>query len=110
MRNAGFIDKAAPTIEALKIGILNTPEARENFDLDPFSIYDKEEPFAITLEKEKGKIAAKNRPTGGFGFGAQSGTGGNTPSTGGTSGSGTTTPKKTTKTSQSTSRSRGGTS
>lgn len=105
---AGFIDKAAPTIEAFKVGLLPKPEARENFDQDAFSAYEEEEAFAIVLEKEKGKIASKNRGA------ASSGTSPSKPPAGDGSGTTTTTttatPKKTTKVTQSTTRSRGGTS
>lgn len=95
---AGFIDKAAPTLEAFKLGVLNKQESRENLDFDAFSEYDEEEPFAITLEKEKGKAISEN------GFGASSGGSSATSAKTGTS-----TAKKVTKVTQSTSRSRGGT-
>lgn len=118
---AGFIDKAAPTLEGFKLGVLTKPEARENFDEDPFSDYEEEEPFAFQLEDKKGEVAAKNRPVG---FGAQSGgskssnsssksssgtnkTSSSSSSTSSTSSS-TPTVKKNTKATQSTTRSRGG--
>lgn len=101
---AGFIDKAAPSLEGYKLGVLTKPEARENFDQDPFTDYEEEEPFAFQLEDKKGEVAAMNKPVG---FGAQSG--GSSNSSSGT-GTGTSPPtvKKNTKATQSTSRSRGG--
>lgn len=98
---AGFIDKAAPTIEAFKVGLLPKPEAREMLDHDAFSDFGEEQAFAFQLEDKKGEVAAKNRSVG-TGNGAASPT--NTTTPGGTS-----TPKKTTKVTESTSRSRGGT-
>lgn len=113
---AGFIDKAAPTIEAFNVGLLAKPEARENIDQDAFSDYEDDEAFAIILEKEKAKIVGEEqrktqkeapKPVAPFGGGAvkkPATAKAKTPTTS------TATPKKTTKTSQSTSRSRGGTS
>jgi hypothetical protein len=92
---AGFVDKAAPTIEAFKVGLANKQEGRENLDWDPISEYEEDEPFAIQLEKEKAKAISEN----GFGAGSSSGMGSPT---------GTSSVKKTTKVTQSTSRSRGG--
>lgn len=94
---AGFIDKAAPTIEAYKVGIYNKPEAREKLDEGPFGEYEEEEPFAIKMEKEKAKTMGES------GFG--SGNGSASPSSTRT---GTASVKKTTNTSQSTSRSKQG--
>lgn len=49
---AGFIDKAAPTIEAFKHGIINKGEARENMDQDELDDAE-EQPFIMQLEKMK---------------------------------------------------------
>ena len=114
---AGFIDKAAPTLEAFKVGILNKPESRENFDQDAFSDYEEEEAFAITMEKEKAEAVGEQqrktqkeapKPVAPFG-GGSSGAAATKPKPKASSSS-STAPKKTTKTSQSTSRSKGGTS
>jgi hypothetical protein len=55
---AGFIDKAAPTIEGFKYGLLNKGEARENMDQDELDDSD-EEPFIMELEKMKQEAAAE---------------------------------------------------
>jgi hypothetical protein len=55
---AGFIDKAAPTIEAFKYGLFNKGEARENMDQDELDDSD-EEPFIMELEKMKQEAATK---------------------------------------------------
>ena len=55
---AGFIDKAAPTIEGFKYGLLNKGEARENMDQDELDDSD-EEPFIMQLEKMKQEAATK---------------------------------------------------
>ena len=55
---AGFIDKAAPTIEGYKHGILNKGEARENMDQDELDD-SEEEPFIMQLEKMKQEAASK---------------------------------------------------
>ena len=49
---AGFVDKAAPTIEAFKYGLLNKQEARENIDQEELDD-SGEEPFILKLEKSK---------------------------------------------------------
>jgi hypothetical protein len=93
----GFIDKAAPTLEAFKIGLLNKPESRIMFDHDPYAEYEEEEIPQVKIESEIAKAQPEQTP---FGGGSQ--------------------PSKTTtktrdavssgkKVSQSTSRSRGGT-
>lgn len=100
---AGFIDKAAPTIEAFKYGLLPMQEAREMLDQDPISEYGEEEAFIIKMERDKQKAIADNRPEPGtnpFGGGSTSRT---PPSSTGNKIS------SATKVSQSTSRSRGGT-
>lgn len=112
---AGFIDKAAPTIEAFKVGLLPKPEARENIDQDPFSDYEEDEAFAILLEKEKAKIVGEEqrktqkaapKPTVTTTAAGGGGGGGSATASKPASGTSTTTPKKTTKVTQSTSRSR----
>lgn len=55
---AGFIDKAAPTIQAFQYGILNKGEARENMDQEELDD-SEEEPFIMELEKMKQEAAAK---------------------------------------------------
>jgi hypothetical protein len=55
---AGFIDKAAPTIEGFKYGLLNKGEARENMDQDELDD-SEEEPFIMELEKMKQEAAAE---------------------------------------------------
>ncbi len=55
---AGFIDKAAPTIEAFKYGLFNKGEARENMDQDELDD-SEQEPFIMELEKMKQEAAAK---------------------------------------------------
>jgi hypothetical protein len=55
---AGFIDKAAPTIEAFKYGLFNKGESRENMDQDELDDSD-EEPFIMELEKMKQEAAAE---------------------------------------------------
>lgn len=62
---AGFIDKAAPTIEAYAKGILNKQEARIMLDHEPFSAYEEKEIPEVD-------IAVKSQPppapiVGGFG-------------------------------------------
>ena len=66
---AGFIDKAAPTIEAYKHGLLAKPEARENIDQDPFSEYDEEEMPIIKIAKESRPPPSPTAPFGGSGGG-----------------------------------------
>jgi len=55
---AGFIDKAAPTIEAFKYGLFNKGEARENMDQDELDD-SEEQPFIMELEKMKQEAAAE---------------------------------------------------
>ena len=55
---AGFIDKAAPTIEAFKYGLLNKEEARENIDQEELDDSEKQ-PFIMELEKMKQEAAAE---------------------------------------------------
>jgi hypothetical protein len=55
---AGFIDKAAPTIEGYKYGIVNKGEARENMDQEELDD-SEEEPFIMQLEKMKQEAAAE---------------------------------------------------
>ena len=55
---AGFIDKAAPTIEAFKYGLFNKGESRENMDQDELDD-SEEQPFIMELEKMKQEAAAE---------------------------------------------------
>jgi hypothetical protein len=57
---AGFIDKAAPTIEAFKYGLLNKEESRENIDQEELDD-SQEEPFIMKLEKMKQKAATERQ-------------------------------------------------
>ncbi|HTH20986.1 MAG TPA: hypothetical protein VL854_02100 [Nitrososphaeraceae archaeon] len=56
---AGFVDKAAPTIEAFKYGLLNKQEARENIDQEELDD-SGEEPFILKLEKSKQVSGARS--------------------------------------------------
>lgn len=114
---AGFVDKAAPIIEAHKWGILNKMESREGLDYDAVSEFeDKEEDMPlIQIEEAKQKAIADNAPTppvsfggGGVGKGGKP-SGSTTVSTATKPKSSTTvrdTTKSVTKVSQDTSRSR----
>jgi hypothetical protein len=106
---AGFIDKAAPTLEAYKYGLMPKAEAREMLDQDPISEYEDEEEDMpiIMIEKEKQKAVGENRSQSGFG----AGTGGGTSAGTGSQSSPATRDKisSATKVTNSTSRSRGGT-
>ena len=55
---AGFIDKAAPTIEAYKIGALNKMETREMLDHDAISEFEEEEEDMPIIQIEKAKAEA----------------------------------------------------
>ena len=116
---AGFIDKAAPTIEAYKVGIYNKPEAREKLDEEAFGEFEESEAFAVVLEQRKAEAVGEEQrktqkeapkptaPTGGGGAGGGNGFNAGTsakPSSSSSSGV-----KKTTKVTSSTSRSKGGT-
>lgn len=61
---AGFVDKAAPTLEAYKIGALNKMETREMLDHDAISEFEDEEEDMplIAIEKAKQKAIADNAP------------------------------------------------
>jgi hypothetical protein len=55
---AGFVDKAAPTLEAYKIGALNKMETREMLDHDPISEFDDQEQDIPLIAIEKAKAEA----------------------------------------------------
>ena len=73
---AGFVDKAAPTLEAYKWGALNKMETREMLDHDAISEFeDKQEDIPlIEIENAKQEAIAKNAPDVTFG-GGRGGTG-----------------------------------
>ena len=86
------MDKAAPTLEALKWGALNKMEAREMLDHDAISEFedDKEDIPLIAIEKAKAEAVGEQqrktqkeapKPTPSFGGGVTGTAGGSKPST-----------------------------